>query len=176
MSVTRLKIVCGGSRDTSRVAQSFLGIGQRNDFSQLCAFRGYADKQHQLRAYSTAKIEVKRPPIPSGELIYEGKFSSTIKRVKLFSLATSSMGLAAQPILFQKGVELSGYGLGTTLCGIASIFTFVTPCLLHFVTRKYVVEMRHDPESDEYAATTVSFFLMRNNVCFPLPIISRERS
>lgn len=171
----RLKIVCGGPHNASRIAQSFLGIGRRNDFSKLFAFRGYADKQQQLRAYSTAKIDVKRPPVPSGDLIYEGKYTSSIKRVKLFSLATSFMGLAAQPILFQKGVELSGYGLATTLCGIASIFTFVTPCLLHFVTRKYVIELRHDPKSDEYVATTVSFFLMRNNVC-ALPIVSREPS
>lgn len=98
------------------------------------------------------------------EIIYVGKFKSRIIRVKLFSLTTSVMGVAAQPILLEKGMEMGGKGLAAFLCSLAGIFTFVTPVLLHFVTKKYVINITHDQKIDEYTATTVSFFLLKNQV------------
>lgn len=100
------------------------------------------------------------------EIIYTGKFQSRIIRVKLFSLSTSFMGFSAQPVLLEKGMELGGAGLATFLCTLAGIFTFVTPVLLHFITKKYVIKITHDPKTDEYVATTISFFLMKNEVKF----------
>lgn len=98
------------------------------------------------------------------EIIYTGKFKTRIVRVKLFSLCTSLMGLAAQPILLEQGMELGGKGLATFLCSMAGIFTFVTPVLLHYLTKKYVITITHDPKTDEYVATTVSLFLLKNEV------------
>lgn len=126
----------------------------------VCAQRFYSDKTGQ---------DSQTPKSPQydetgAEIIYTGKFKSRIIRVKLFSLSTSMMGLAAQPTLVEKGMEMGGTGLAVFLCSMAGIFTFVTPVLLHFVTKKYVIKITHDPKTDEYVATTVSFFLMKNEV------------
>ncbi|CAD7003981.1 unnamed protein product [Ceratitis capitata] len=47
------------------------------------------------------------------------------------------------------------------LCGFAGFFTFVTPLLLHFITKKYVTEIHYNPKSDEYTATTISILLYK---------------
>lgn len=104
--------------------------------------------------------------------IYEGKFTSNIMRVKLFSLATSVMGLLAQPILWEKGQEVGGTGLGLLMCSIAGVFTFVTPLLLHFVMKKYVIDIKYNKEKDEYTCVTLSFFMFRNKVTFAFALIS----
>lgn len=163
MNVICTKLSCIGLNNSNKILTNILQFKQKCDITKYCVSGGYAINQNQLRKCSTIKSNT-NDLYSESELIYEGKFGSRIKRVKLFSLTTSLMGLAAQPVLFQKGVEMSGYGLGTALCGIAGIFTFVTPILLHLVTKKYVIELRYDPKTDEYIATTVSIFLMRNDV------------
>lgn len=125
----------------------------------VCAQRFYSDKAGESQTQKSAQYDES-----GAEIIYTGKFQTRIIRVKLFSLSTSLMGLAAQPILLEKGMEMGGKGLAAFLCTLAGIFTFVTPVLLHYVTKKYVIKITHDPKTDEYVATTVSFFLMKNPV------------
>lgn len=109
-----------------------------------------------------------RPPAteehPDGVTIYTGKFTRQIIRVKMFSLTTSAMGLLAQPVLWQKGLEVSGTGLSVLICSVAGLFIFVTPVLLHLVTKKYVIDIKYNEKTDEYTCMTVSFFLFQNKV------------
>lgn len=101
---------------------------------------------------------------PDEVSIYQGKYTKQILRVKLFSLTTSAMGLVAQPVLWHKGLEVGGAGLSILMCSVAGIFTFVTPLLLHFVTKKYVIDIKYNEKTDEYTCVTISFFLFRNEV------------
>lgn len=96
--------------------------------------------------------------------IYTGSLSDRIKLVKMFSLSTSGMGLVVQPMLLEKGTELGGSGVAILLCGVAGIFTFVTPFLLHLITKKYVAELDFKPNTDEYKATIISIVLRRIEV------------
>lgn len=127
----------------------------------VCAQRFYSDKADESQTQKSAQYDES-----GAEIIYTGKFQTKIIRVKLFSFSTSLMGLAAQPILLEKGMEMGGKGLAAFLCTLAGIFTFVTPVLLHYVTKKYVIKITHNPKTDEYEATLVSFFLMKNLVSF----------
>lgn len=102
---------------------------------------------------------------PDGITIYQGKNTRQFLRVKLFSLTTSLMGLFAQPILWLKGIEVSGgTGLSIVMCSVAGIFIFVTPVLLHLVTKKYVIDIKYNAKTDEYTLMTISFFLFKNTV------------
>lgn len=61
-----------------------------------------------------------------------------------------------QPIILQKVME-EGLTVTTAISGvILQTFTFVTPFLLHFITKKYVREIYFNPEKDEYTAMTYS--------------------
>ncbi|XP_031618785.1 transmembrane protein 70 homolog, mitochondrial [Contarinia nasturtii] len=148
---------------------------------QVSALRQFAIPQlaierNGLRFMSTIKsnenIDSQKPKHftddsnPDAVSIYQGKYTRQIIRVKMFSLATSVMGLFAQPVLWHRGVEASGTGLGLLLCSVVGIFTFVTPLLLHFVTKKYVVDVKYNVKTDEYTCVTVSFFLFRNEITF----------
>lgn len=104
-------------------------------------------------------------PSPSClEHIYTGSLTDKMKAVKLFSLTTSAAGLAIQPILVEQGAKLGGTPMVVFLCSFAGFFTFITPVLLHFVAKKYVTKMHFNSVTDEYVATTISFFMRQKDV------------
>lgn len=47
---------------------------------------------------------------------------------------------------------------------LIGMFTFVTPALIHWFTRKYVFKLQYDPKTETYAATTLTFFLREKTV------------
>uniref|UniRef100_A0A224ZA53 Transmembrane protein 70 mitochondrial n=1 Tax=Rhipicephalus zambeziensis TaxID=60191 RepID=A0A224ZA53_9ACAR len=98
-------------------------------------------------------------------LVYLGSIRSTVKMVKGLSLTTSFLGILAQPILLQK---LSGASLGATVIVVscASFFIFVTPLMLHYITRRYVTELTYDPDTKEFNATTLSLLNRKKHISF----------
>lgn len=83
-----------------------------------------------------------------------------IRSLKIVSFMTSGLGLCVQPLLLQKAAE-AGSSLAATIgvCTITGFFTFVTPLLIHLVTRKYVTTLEYNEKKDEYIATVISLFL-----------------
>lgn len=104
-------------------------------------------------------------PKNATEEIYYGTLTPKIRAVKVFSLTTSVVGVSIQPMLIEQGSKLGGVPMVVFLCGFAGLFTFVTPLLLHFVTKKYVTHIAYDATSDEYTATTISFLLLKKKAC-----------
>lgn len=64
----------------------------------------------------------------------------------------------------EQGSKLGGAPMMYFLCGVVGFFTFVTPVLLHVITKKYVTEITYDESTEEYTATTISFFLTKIQV------------
>jgi len=104
------------------------------------------------------------------QTIYKGILSAQIKLVKSFSLMTSAIGLSCQPILLYQ-LQNSGTGsLGVAVAGGAflSFFTFATPLLIHYVSKKYVTELLYNKIEDRYTAITYSLLLQKKKVNFKL--------
>ncbi|KAK8770623.1 transmembrane protein 70 homolog, mitochondrial [Amblyomma americanum] len=101
----------------------------------------------------------------SKTLVYLGSIRSTVKMVKSLSLTSSFLGILAQPILLQK---LSGASVGATVIVVscASFFIFVTPLMLHYITRRYVTELTYDPDTKEFNATTLSLLNRKKEISF----------
>lgn len=96
-----------------------------------------------------------------------GTLAPNIRSVKVFSLTTSVVGVMAQPVLYEQAAKLgSSVPLTVVVCGFVGFFTFVTPFLIHVVTKKYVTELHFDPLTQEYIATTISFFLTKKQLRF----------
>ncbi|XP_050346380.1 transmembrane protein 70 homolog, mitochondrial [Nymphalis io] len=93
------------------------------------------------------------------ERIYYGPLTPQIKAVKIFSVSSSAAGLAAQPIIIREATTIGSTSLLVALCSVVGFFTFVTPLLLHLITKKYVTEIHYDPKTLTYKATTINFFL-----------------
>lgn len=98
------------------------------------------------------------------ERIYYGTLTPQIKAVKVFSLSSSFAGLLAQPIIIKEAASIGSTSLIVALCSVVGFFTFVTPLLLHFITKKYVTEISYEPKTSTYKATTISFFLVPKQV------------
>lgn len=95
-----------------------------------------------------------------GVEIYYGALTPQIKGVKMFSLMTSAAGIVAQPVLYQQVTAFGGgMPMSIALGSFVGFFTFITPFLLHTVTKKYVTRILHYPKDDSYSATTFTFFL-----------------
>jgi len=120
---------------------------------------------------STANLDEYEESVEEHEqTIYKGILSAQIKLVKSFSLMTSAIGLSCQPFLLYQ-VQSSGAGsLGVALAGGAclSFFTFATPLLIHWVSKKYVTELLYNKIEDSYTAVTYSLLLREKKVSFKL--------
>ena len=65
----------------------------------------------------------------------------------------------------------SGTGsLGVAVAGGAflSFFTFATPLLIHYVSKKYVTELLYNKIEDRYTAITYSLLLQKKKVGSPI--------
>ena len=64
---------------------------------------------------------------------------------------------------FQSGAE-KPMALMLGMGAFMSFFTFATPLLVHYVSKKYVTEMYYNRITDTYTAITYSLFLRKNQV------------
>ncbi|XP_055690831.1 transmembrane protein 70 homolog, mitochondrial [Lutzomyia longipalpis] len=116
--------------------------------------------KHNLTTGFVRCLTTKKTEENGGFSVYEGPLSSRIKAVKIFSLSTSIAGLAAQPIVIEQASKIGGTFMVVLMSGFVGFFTFVTPFLLHWITKKYVTVLKYNPPTEEYTARTISFFLL----------------
>merc|ERR1711875_90774 len=107
----------------------------------------------------------KSPEDPEKE-IYNGILSTQIKLVKSFSLMTSCIGLAFQPILYTYSSANAAVVLGAG--AFLSFFTFATPILIHSVSKKYVTKLYYNQVEDKYTAVVYNFFIRPKRIEFKI--------
>ncbi|XP_067384786.1 transmembrane protein 70, mitochondrial isoform X2 [Channa argus] len=102
-----------------------------------------------------------------GNLIYTGSLGNAVRGVKMFSYSSSGASLVVMPyILLTTGLGLQSLVMQAAFCGVIGFFTFLTPVLLHLVTKGYVVRLYHNPDKDTYTAITYSVFLTEKRTVF----------
>lgn len=126
---------------------------------------GYVATESSTRTFSHQAPSISATSSDNAK-IYSGSLTGKFWRVKIFSLSTSVLGMSAQPYLIQHGSEIVGTGGVIAMCTMAGFFAFITPVLLHLVVKKYVIEMEHNPITDEYTATTISLLMRKSKVSY----------
>ncbi|XP_074508503.1 transmembrane protein 70, mitochondrial [Sebastes fasciatus] len=102
-----------------------------------------------------------------GNLIYTGSLGSAVRGVKLFSYSTSGASLFLMPhILLKTGLVVQSFAVQAAFCGVIGFFTFLTPVLLHFITKGYVIRLYHNSDRDTYTAITYSVLLTEKKSVF----------
>jgi len=96
--------------------------------------------------------------------IYNGILSTQIKLVKSFSLMTSFIGLAFQPILYTYSSANAAVVLGAG--AFLSFFTFATPLLIHSISKKYVTKLYYNQVEDKYTAVVYNIFIRPKKIEF----------
>ncbi|XP_072298070.1 transmembrane protein 70, mitochondrial isoform X1 [Eucyclogobius newberryi] len=113
------------------------------------------------------------------QLIYTGSLGNAVRGVKAFSYSTSGASLLLLPhIMVTTGLSSHSWTFQLVFCGVVGVFTFITPVLLHLITRGYVVRLYHSPAGDAYTAVTYSLFLTEKRTTFRqeqvrIPSVSR---
>lgn len=69
-------------------------------------------------------------------------------------------------ILLETGLGVQSFALQAVFCGVVGFFTFLTPAILHYVTKGYVIRLYHDADRDTYTAVTYSVFLTEKRIGF----------
>ncbi|CAD5116327.1 unnamed protein product [Dimorphilus gyrociliatus] len=114
---------------------------------------------------SLSILSVPPPQTEDGKLVYEGKITVQVKLVKGFSVTTSALGLALQPLVF-KGLSTLPIVLQVMMGSGIGFFVLATPLLLHTITKRYVTHMYYDSEKDTFTATTLSLLLKEKQLTF----------
>ncbi|KAI2667622.1 Transmembrane protein 70, mitochondrial [Labeo rohita] len=87
--------------------------------------------------------------------------------VKFFSYSSSMFSLCVMPyVLLKTGIGVNSLALQVAFCGVIGFFTFLTPVLLHLITKGYVVRLYHNKETDMYTAITYSALLVEKRTVF----------
>ncbi|KAL6104719.1 tmem70 [Pungitius sinensis] len=107
------------------------------------------------------------PPSEDGDLVYTGSLATAVRGVKLFSYSTSGASFFLVPhTLLKTGLVVQSFALKAAFCGVIGFFTFLTPVLLHLITKGYVVRLYHQADGDTYTAITYSVFLTEKKSVF----------
>nr|CAI5828828.1 unnamed protein product [Callosobruchus analis] len=90
--------------------------------------------------------------------VYYGLLTPQIKAVKIFSLSSSVVGVAAQPFLYTAIATTGNVPIIVAAYSFIGFFTVATPLLLHSITKNYITHLAYKKDTDTYIARTISFF------------------
>ncbi|XP_037085065.1 transmembrane protein 70 homolog, mitochondrial-like [Pollicipes pollicipes] len=102
---------------------------------------------------------------PKPLVVYQGPLAGQMKRLKVFSLFTSAVGIYVAPTVMTE-MSKAGMGIAIMMGSVMGTFTLLTPLLIHMVVRNYVVRLEHDEATDQYTATTISLMLRKRTLTF----------
>lgn len=102
-----------------------------------------------------------------GRLIYTGNLAKAVAGVKFFSYSTSIINIfLVGSMLLRSGVGINSLPLQIAFFTVVGLFTFVTPVVLHFFTKGYVIRLYHNTETDTYTAFTYDAILAEKKTVF----------
>ncbi|XP_076018447.1 transmembrane protein 70, mitochondrial [Genypterus blacodes] len=140
-------------------------LNQRGHGGETRSFLNTVQKSWSSRPASCCLSTVS--PSEDGSLIYAGNLGNAVRGVKMFSYATSMTSLCMMPhILINTGLGAQSLLMQAAVCGVIGFFTFLTPVLLHLITKGYVVRLYHDADRDTYTAVTYSVVLIEKKTVF----------
>ena len=118
-------------------------------------------RKQSFESDSDVKPKPEKERNGDADVIYVGTLARHVRIVKVFSMSTSVAGICLQPFLYTKLSALPVI-LAVAVGGFASFFIYLTPVLLHLVSKRYVTQMTLDPVSRQYTAITYTFFLRKH--------------
>lgn len=115
---------------------------------------------HSSRTQLSDDTQYKQPLV-----VYRGPLTGQMKRLKVFSLFTSGVGMYVAPTVMAE-MSKAGMGIAIMMGSVMGIFTLMTPALIHMVVRNYVTRLEYDAATDKYTACTITLLLRTRTVTF----------
>lgn len=99
-------------------------------------------------------------------LVYEGQLTPSVRRIKMFSLTTTFLGLVAYPFLFKKASSQKKSALAHVFVGWTLIMVIFSPLALNYITKRYISELRFNRDTRTFRAITFNLFNLRTETQF----------
>jgi hypothetical protein len=94
----------------------------------------------------------------NAKLVYVGQLTKQLKTAKTISITSSVVGICLLPSMSQT-LASSGFFAKAFVLGTTGFFIFVTPLLLQFITRRYVIRMYYNKQENKCTLILFNFFL-----------------
>lgn len=91
-------------------------------------------------------------------LVYEGELAANIKRLKWFSLSTTSLGFIMAPFLYLKAAESKKPPLAYVLSSWILIIVSFSPLAINLLSKRYILKLEFNRFTKEFTVTNLSFF------------------
>lgn len=110
---------------------------------------------------STPKPDKNKPaasdhsPESLGELVYTGNINKGVFVAKYFSVGSSVIGLCLTPWIVSE-MSTGGLVFKIAVTTASGFFILVTPLLIHFLCKRYVVKMYYDKASSTFSAVKLN--------------------
>ncbi|CAL1534720.1 unnamed protein product [Lymnaea stagnalis] len=100
-----------------------------------------------------------------GDLVYQGRVGNMFRALKIFSLSTSVIGLSLQPYIMITYQDMP-LKAAIPFFAVINMFVFVNPILIHFIAKKYVMELYFNQENKVFTAVLLTFFARKEIFTF----------
>ncbi|XP_048108400.1 transmembrane protein 70, mitochondrial [Alosa alosa] len=160
------------NRTTSAAFKRMFVTVSRNAHQRLLLTEGLqrsitSTERNKISQQNTVRYASAARPSEDGRLVYSGEISKSVLGVKFFSYSCSMFSICAMPyVLMKTGLGVQSLPLQVAFCGVIGFFTFITPVLLHLVTKGYVVRLYHNEGTDLYTAVTYNALLAEKKTVF----------
>lgn len=158
-----------GKQSNSYKTLSSLVSSNCSKDSLLCSSRIFSclnstPAKMPFSAPSSCKFSSKAPG-DQDHLVYVGQQADLFKGLKIFSLSTSGIGLLLQPYLLMEAQDLS-LAWAVPLFSIVNTFIFVNPILIHYLAKRYALEIYFNPDTKVFTLYRLSFFARKKAISF----------
>lgn len=102
-------------------------------------------------------------------LVYSGSMSPMVKRLKLVSLTTSTVGISMQPFIYRSLVEpttSSGVSIAVGAAAVTTTLVMLSPLLLNLLTKRYVTHLYFNEQSQTFTLISLNFFNRKKSRTF----------
>jgi len=105
-----------------------------------------------------------------GTLVYSGPVNKRVRFIKTFSVSTSVLAIMLQPYFLNEyisGTDAHAASLTAYLTLLAATgVMFITPVLLHYLTKRYVLEIYRNGATGEYRAILMNLIAKEYSLKF----------
>ena len=117
-----------------------------------------AENEERIEKLFKQQQSIEQQQARSEVLVYEGQLTPSVRRIKVFSLTTTFLGLVAYPFMFKKASSTKKSAFAHVFVGWTLIMVIFSPLALNYVTKRYITELRFNRDTRTFRAITLSFF------------------
>lgn len=154
-----IKFLRNGHRSLDRLATGNRTVLRNNSTKPKSKLT--AENEERVEKLFLQQQSVEQQQARSEVLVYEGQLTPNVRRIKVFSLTTTFLGLVCYPFMFKKASRSKKSAFAHVFVGWTLIMVIFSPLALNYITKRYITELRFNRDTRTFRAITLNFFNRR---------------